>query len=119
MDSRRLRCQAISLFAAYAVAVQALLASLVPLAPAWSQANLAVLCSHNGTGGSDQPRQHDLPCAAICAALGHGIAGPLPPDIVVAVTTPQAPVALNPVDDWVAPHSAIRGPQAARAPPLA
>jgi len=65
------------------------------------------------------PVRHDLPCAAICAALGHGIAGPLPPAIVVAIATPQIVVALTPVNDWVSPHVAIRGPQSSRGPPLA
>jgi hypothetical protein len=119
MDSRGLRYQAIALIAAYAVALQALLSSFVPAAPAVPDIGLAALCLHDGSDGSGQPGRHDLPCAAICAALGHGVAGSLPPDIVVAVAAPQAIVALTPVDHWVTPRLAIRGPQAARAPPLA
>ena len=34
--------------------------------------------------GPGQPAQHDLPCAALCAAMGHGVAGPVPPDVVAA-----------------------------------
>ena len=119
MDSRGLRYQAVALIAAYAVALQALLSSFLPVVPAIPGTALAVLCSHDGADGSGQPARHDRPCAAICAALGHGVAGPLPPDIVVAVAAPQAMVALSPVDGWVTPRLTIRGPQAARAPPLA
>jgi hypothetical protein len=119
MDSRGLRYRAVALIAAYAVAMQALLSSFVPAAPAIPDIAFAALCLRDGSDGSGHPARHDLPCAAICAALGHGLAGPLPPDIVVAVAAPQAMVALTPVDGWVTPRLAIRGPQAARAPPLA
>ena len=119
MDSRGLRHQAVALIAAYAVAMQALLSSFMPAAPAIPDIAFAALCLRDGSDGSGHPARHDLPCAAICAALGHGLAGPLPPDIVVAVAAPQAMVALTPVDGWVTPRLAVRGPQAARAPPLA
>ena len=121
MDSGRFRCRAVALIAAYAVAMQALLSAFLPVFSATSAAPFAVLCSHDGAGadGSGQPLQHDLPCTAMCAALAHGVAGPLPPDIVVAVTRPQAVLAHAPVSDWVPPRTAIRGPQAPRAPPLA
>ncbi|MEX2034366.1 MAG: hypothetical protein WEA28_04155 [Xanthobacteraceae bacterium] len=119
MDSSGLRYRAVALIAAYAVAMQALLSSFMPAAPAIPDIAFAALCLRDGSDGSGHPARHDLPCAAICAALGHGLAGPLPPDIVVAFSAPQAIVALTPVDGWVTPRLAIRGPQAARAPPLA
>jgi hypothetical protein len=119
MDSRGLRYRAVALIAAYAVALQALLSSFMPAAPAIPDIAFAGLCLRGGSDGSGQPARHDLPCAAICAALGHGVAGPLPPDIVVAVAAPKAIVALTPVDGWVTPRLAVRGPQAPRAPPLA
>ena len=118
MDSRGFRYRAVALIAAYAVAMQALLSSFLPVVPAIPDAALALLCLHDGPDGSGQPVRHDLPCAAICAAAGCGVAGPLPPDIVVAFAAPQVMVALTPVDGWVTPRLAIRGPQAARAPPL-
>lgn len=119
MDSRGLRYRAVALIAAYAVAMQALLSSFLPAAHAIPDVAFAVLCLHDRPDGSGQPVRHDLPCAAICAAAGCGVAGPLPPDIVVAFSAPQAMVALTRVDGWVTPRLAIRGPQAARAPPLA
>ena len=119
MDSGRFRSRTVALIAAYAVAMQALLSAFVPVFSATSAAPFAVLCSHDGADGSGQPLQHDLPCVAMCAALGHGVAGPLPPDIVVAVARPQAVLSLAPDSDWVPPRVAIRGPQSPRAPPLA
>jgi hypothetical protein len=82
MDSGRFRSRAVALIAAYAVAMQTLLSAFVPALPATAAASFAVLCSHDGADGSKQPLQHDPPCAAMCAAIAHGVAGPLPPDFV-------------------------------------
>lgn len=119
MDSARLRCRAVALIAAYAVAMQALLSAFVPVVPAVLADPLAVLCSRDAGDGSGYPAQHDLPCAAVCAALGHGVAGPLPPDVAIAVTAPYIVVARAPRNDWVAPRFAVRGPRSPRGPPLA
>jgi hypothetical protein len=119
MDSGGFRCRAVALIVAYAVAMQALLSAFVPVFSATSAAPFAVLCSRDGADGSGQPLQHDLPCAAMCAALAQGVAGPLPPDIVVAVVKPHSVLAPAPESEWVPPRVAIRGPQAPRAPPLA
>jgi hypothetical protein len=118
MGRGRLHRPAVALVAAYALALQALLSAFVPVAPALSAA-VAALCAPDGDVGSGHPLQHDPPCAAICAALGHGIAEALPPAIVVAVATPLAVAALTPGNEWVPPRIAIRGPKSARAPPLA
>ena len=105
MDSGRFRRRTIALVAAYAVALQTLFAAFVPVALAASAGPFAVLCSHDADG-TGQPAQHDLPCAALCAAMGHGVAGPVPPDIVVAIAVPHAIAALAPVSDWVPPQIA-------------
>ena len=65
------------------------------------------------------PARHDLPCAALCAAMGHGIAGPVPPDVVAAIAVPHAIAALAPVRDWMPPQIAPTDIHAPRGPPLA
>jgi hypothetical protein len=119
MDSTRLQRRMIALTVAYAVALQALLSAFAPLAPASLSDPLAVLCAHDRTDGTGQPAGHDWPCAAICAAISHGIAGPLPPDLVVAMAAPKVVLALAAGSDWVPPHLSVRRPQVPRAPPRA
>jgi hypothetical protein len=119
MEFRDIRRSVIALIAAYAVALQALLAPFALATLATPDTAFAILCSHDGSGSSGQPAQHDLPCAAMCAAIGHGVVGPLPPVIAVALAPPRTIGALNPVNNWIAPRLTVRGPQAARAPPLA
>ena len=119
MERGSVRCRAVALIAAYAVAMQTLLSAIVPLAPAILNDRLAVLCTQDGGGAGGDPARHDLPCAAVCAALGHGVAGPLPPAIAIAVTAPQVVAARVSRGDWVPPHLALRGPQSPRGPPLA
>jgi hypothetical protein len=119
MEPDRLRHKAVALIAAYAVALQTMLSAFLPIAPAVMALPFAELCMQDRTGGTSPPMRHDLPCAAICAALAHGISGPLPSDVVVADVTPRAGVATAPVDYWVPPGIAIKGPQAPRGPPLA
>lgn len=119
MEPHSVRRRTVALIAAYAVALQALLSAFVPFDPSILAAPFAVLCSHDAAGGAGHPAQPDLPCAAACAALGHGITGPAPPDVVVAYAEQLALAMLAPASDWVAPHIAIDGPQAPRGPPLA
>ena len=116
MDSGPFRRRTIALVAAYAVALQTLLSAFVPAALATP---FAVLCSHDAGGGSGQPAQHDLPCAALCAAMGHGIAGPVPAGVVVAMAVPQAITAVAPANEWVPPQIAPTHTHAPRGPPLA
>ena len=116
MDFGPLRRRAVSLIAAYAVALQALISAFVPVAFAASADPFAVLCSHNDTGS---PAQHDLPCAAICAAMGHGVAGAVPADVVVAIAVPHAVIAVVPPVHWVPQQIAVSGTHAPRGPPLA
>ena len=119
MDSGRSRRRTIALVAAYALALQGLFAAFVPVATDAVSGSFAVLCSHDAGEGSGQPAQHDLPCAAICAAMGHGIAGAVPPDVVAAVVTPHAVAAAAPVNEWVPPQIAPTDTHAPRGPPLA
>jgi hypothetical protein len=120
MDSGHFRARTLALVAAYAVAMQALLSAFIPVGPVVLAAPLSVLCSHGSADGSDSPApQHDLPCTAICAALGHGIAGPMPPEVAVPITTPNAIASLGPVVAWIAPHIFVRLPQIPRGPPFA
>src|SRR3954469_16941813 len=121
MDSAKVRRRTVALIAAYAVALHALLLAFVPATPATLMGSLAALCAHDAGDGSapGQPNPHDLPCAALCAAMGHGIAGPLPAALVIAVVILQDTVASAAANDWVPPHRFRSGPQIPRGPPLA
>jgi hypothetical protein len=119
MNSRRFRRRTIALVAAYAVALQALLLAFVPLTPAVLIGPFAVLCSHDGGDGSGQPAEHDLPCAALCAALGHGVTGPLPPGFVAVAADSRLLPAVAPANQWVPPILAQTDPHAPRGPPFA
>jgi hypothetical protein len=106
------RLRAIALIAAYAVALQGLLAAYVPVAAALPS---AVLCSGQMMDGPAEPAGHEPSCASACAMLG-GITGPLPPDVVVAaaLASPGHELSLS----AAALVAVQRGPQTARAPPL-
>ena len=118
MDLSSVRRRTIALVAAYAVALQMLLAAFVPVALAVPADSFAVLCSHDADGPG-QPAQHDLPCAAMCAAMGQGIAGPLPTGMAISVVV-QSPIAVRiPASDWVPPQIAATDSHAPRGPPLA
>ena len=119
MDIGPFRRRTIALAAAYAVALQTLLAAFVPAAPVLPAGRFAVLCSHDAADGTGQPAQHDLPCAALCAAMGQGIAGPVPLGVVAAIAVPQAIAAVVPVNEWVPPQIALTDTHAPRGPPLA
>jgi len=117
MDSGRFRCRAIAIVAAYAVALHALLLAFVPMAAPLA-GPFAILCSHDNADGTGQPAQHDLPCAALCAALGQGVSGPLPPDVAPVVAELGQSVAVAPVVRWALPSIARTNPHAPRGPPL-
>lgn len=124
MDFGPLRRPAVALIAAYAMALQALLMAFGPVpaagfAPNGSVAAWGVLCGHNSADGKGPPAQHDLPCAAICAAMSHGITGAVPPDVVVAIAVPHTVVAAAPAVQWVPPPIAVIDTHAPRGPPLA
>lgn len=119
MEPDRLRCQAVALIAAYAMALQMLLSAFLPATPVALAAPVALLCTSDSGGNSGHPVQHDLPCAALCAAQAHGVAGPLPPGPAVAAATPTIVIAAAPINDWVPPNIDIKGPWAPRGPPLA
>ena len=118
MDLSPARRRTVALVAAYAVALQTLLTAFVPVALAAPGDSFAVLCSHDADGPGQQA-QHDLPCAAMCAAMGQGIAGSLPSAMAVSVVIPHSIVALVPASDWVPPLIATTASQAPRGPPLA
>ena len=119
MDSGRFFCRTIALVAAYALALQALLLAFVPMAPTVLTGPFAILCSHDAADGTGQPAKHDLPCAALCAAIAHGVSGPLPPSAVVAVAASRLLTAVAPIEDWMLPRIARTDPHAPRGPPLA
>jgi hypothetical protein len=118
MDLSPARRDIVALIAAYAVALQMLFAAFVPMSFALPAEALAVLCSHDADG-SDQPAQHDLPCAAMCAAMGQGIAGPLPVAAMGGALVPQLIAALIPAPDWGPSLIVVTGSHAPRGPPLA
>jgi hypothetical protein len=108
-----------ALVVAYAVALQALLSAFVPMATVAPPGLFAVICSHDGGDGSGPPAQHDLPCAALCAAMAQGLSGPLPPTVTVAIIAPQVVSSVAPASDWVPPGIAFAPNHAPRGPPLA
>jgi hypothetical protein len=117
MDLSLARRRTVALVAAYTVALQMLLAAFVPVSFTVSAEPFAVLCSHDAHG-SGPPAQHNQPCAAMCAAMGQGIAGPLPTGMVVGVAVPSSVAVLIPAGDWVPPQIAATDSHAPRGPPL-
>jgi len=118
MDLSPVRRRTVALVAAYAVALQMLLAAFAPVALAVPADSFAVLCSHDADSPG-QPAHHDQPCAAMCAAMGQGIAGPLPTATAPSVAVPSLIAALIPASDWVPPSIACTNSHAPRGPPLA
>jgi hypothetical protein len=118
MDLSPVRRRTVALVAAYAVALQTLLAAFVPVALAAPADSFAVLCSHDADG-SGQPTQHDPPCAAMCAAMGQGIADALPTGVAVSVAVLSSIAAFISASDWVPPPIATTDSHAPRGPPLA
>jgi len=118
MDLSPVRRRTVALVAAYAVALQTLLVAFVPVGLAVPADAFAVLCAHD-TDGPGQPAQHDPHCAAMCAAMGQGIAGPLPTGMAISVVV-QSPTAMRiPASDWVPPQIATTDSHAPRGPPFA
>jgi hypothetical protein len=118
MVSDRFPRRTIALIAAYAVALQALFLAFVPLTPAVPGGFLAALCAHEGVD-SPGPAKHDLPCAAMCAALGHGVTGPLPLGVSTLAARFWVFQAAVPASQWTLPRFARNEPHAPRGPPLA
>ena len=117
MDLSPVRRPAVALIAAYAVALQMLLAAFVPVSLAVPAGAFAGLCSHDADG-SGPPAQHHQPCVAMCAAIGQGVAGPLPVAMAISLTGPHTIAALTPASDWVPPQIAATDNHAPRGPPL-
>src|SRR5689334_17306654 len=117
MEWGRIRRIAIALSAAYAVALQALFLSFVPLPAAALTDSALVLCAYQDAGGTGHPEHHQVPCVAICAAMGHGISGAIPPLIEFLVPNLIA-TAIEPLARWVVPVLVEDRPQSSRGPPL-
>src|SRR5258708_17318704 len=88
MDSGRIRRILIALTAAYAVALHALLLSFVPLSAVALSDSGSVLCAYNDTDDGQHPARHEVPCIAVCAAMGHGITGAVQP-VVAEILAPR------------------------------
>lgn len=111
MTRGTLRIRAIALAAAYAVALQGLLAAFVPVAIALPS---GVLCSGQIVDDPASPAGHEPSCASACAMLSTAAAPP-PPDAVAAF---HAVARAHDTPPFEVPFAAIpRGPQTARAPP--
>jgi hypothetical protein len=117
MDLARIRRIMIALTAAYAVALHALLLSFVPLSAAALTDSLATLCAYNDTDSAGYPVQHDIPCVAVCAVMGHGMAGSVPPTVTEIFALGFVTAAITPLIQWVVPDMAPIGPQTSRGPP--
>jgi hypothetical protein len=115
----RIRNFAIALSAAYAVALQALFLSFIPLsAVALTESDLALCAYQDGNGGTGHPEQHQIPCVAVCAAMGHGIGGANPPLVADVLIPKLIAAALEPLTHWVVPGIVDIGPQTSRGPPI-
>jgi hypothetical protein len=107
-----LRRRVIALAAAYAVALQGLLAAFAPVAVAWP--DTALLCSQQIAGGPAKSGGHDERlCAAACAM--HGAAAAAPPDVVAPSFAVQA--GAEPLPSSIQLGPLWRSAQTARAPP--
>lgn len=118
MEWRRIRSITVALTAAYAVALQALFLSFIPLPVVALAQGDAVLCAYQDTGGTGHPERHQIPCVAVCAAMGHGIGGALPPLVVDLLAPWLIAAALEPFAPWVVPSIVAFGPQTSRGPPI-
>jgi hypothetical protein len=107
----------VALFAAYAMALQAL---LLPLSVAAGNPFVNSLCA-SSSGGTQQPAGHQsgCPCAAGCGMQchGHGLVGATQPTVIPARTLAYAMTATA----VLAPAERMfeRRPQIPRAPPAA
>src|SRR5947199_861231 len=106
MNLARIRRIGIALTAAYAMALQALLLSFVPLPTAALGDSLSALCAYDDTG-KDGPAQHQVPCVAVCAAMGHGTAGAVPQAVADIVAPGMVVAAIAPPAGWVATNIAL------------
>jgi hypothetical protein len=117
MDFRAIRRAVIALTAAYSMALQVLLlAFVVPQAAALADP-FTVLCSKFGTGDTGLPAKHEIPCPAVCAAMGHGLTGALPAGIAAVDMLREAYAAAVPLIDWIAPLIFAAVPLLPRGPP--
>ena len=117
MDLSAIRRAIIALIAAYSMALQAvLLAFVVPQAAALADP-FTVLCSAIGAGDVGHPGKHEIPCPAVCAAMGHGLTGALPAGIAAIAMLREAYAAAAPLIDWIAPPLFAAGPLPPRGPP--
>jgi hypothetical protein len=124
METGRLRFRAIALLAAYALALNALLAAYAPIGAA--AAHFTLLCSGLNIDPERQPADHqnadrmplgdrDTACALACTAL-LGAAG-LARSPILAVLAPPLGAVLRPDFDRAPPPPSVRAPYGARAPP--
>jgi len=118
MEWGRIRRIAIALSAAYAVALQALFLSFIPIPAAALTDSSLVLCAYQDAGGPGHPEQHRVPCVAICAAMGHGISGTVPPLANEFLVPNLIATAVEPLAHWVVPVLVEARPQSSRGPPL-
>ena len=117
MDSSRIRRSLIALTAAYAVALNALFLSFVPLSAAALTDTLSALCATNDTDGARLPVHHQAPCVAVCAAMGHGVAGAAPLAVAEFLAPRPYVATVAPPIRWVSPKLIATGPQSPRGPP--
>jgi hypothetical protein len=108
-------------FAAYAIALQAVLSglALATLAAPWT-ASAAPICSEHAAVPADEPSRPAnepwCPCAAACMTAGFSVLSDAP---AIAAFAPGAalPSALSQSGSSAVPRPRVRGPQIPRAPP--
>ena len=116
-----LAVRTISLIAAYALALQALILALTPSPVLAGPASMTFSVVCTSAGNADQPAGQDhAPCNFDCAMAGCGTAGWVPPslDVIGIVTPAQLPLQLQrPIQ--INLRISYKSPQAPRAPPHA
>jgi hypothetical protein len=117
MEWGRIRRITIALSVAYAIALQALFLSFLPLSAAALTDTSAVLCAYKDGDGAGHPEQHQVPCVAICAAMGHGITGAIPPLVIDVLAPGLIAAVIEPLAGWVVPVLVEVGPHTSRGPP--
>lgn len=119
MQAPGLRRRLIGLFAAYLVALQAL---VLPLSMPPTAAISGSLCLTQRPGDPGRhPADHDhgCPCCAGCGMQCHAPALALAPPVPVLAQQPRVVAVLLPPPPWMPPPPAFRAPQVPRGPPAA
>jgi hypothetical protein len=115
MDRYCVRRAGIALIAAYALALQTLLAGFISLSPAEAAAASALPCIGDPATPADDVSDHR--CVAVCAAMGHGLSGADTAMAVAAVWAAKPASGVTIRHEPLAAVRALSGGASPRGPP--